>query len=118
MSEVQETVNKKSIAPAVDIYESDEKTTLFLDMPGIGVEDVEINLEKDVLTITGNVSPTQLDGYELAYREFGEYNYFRQFTINRSIDFDSCEASMKNGRLKLVLPKVKPRSIKLNVKAE
>lgn len=99
--------------PAVDIYESENELTLLADMPGVGPEDVSIDVKDNLLTIRGTV--TSEGGHErLLLREYGIGDYYRQFTLGRTIDQGKIEASMKDGVLSLRLPKadvIKPRKI-------
>jgi HSP20 family protein len=99
--------------PHVDIFESAEALTLVADMPGVGSENVSIDIHENVLTVRGNVTPEQADEQMLA-QEFGIGDYYRQFTLGRTIDQARIEASMKDGVLTLTLPKAeasKPRRI-------
>ncbi len=104
--------------PAVDIYETEESLVVLADMPGVAPDNVDIDLKDDLLTIRGTVSP-EGQAERMLLREYGVGDYYRQFTIGRIIDQSKIEAVMKDGVLKLTLPKVdaaKPR--KITVKTE
>ncbi len=110
---------KKAYTPAVDILERKDDIILTADMPGVDENSVDINLEKNVLTIFGNVERELPEGYNLALREYNEGNYYRSFTLSDEVDREKIKAAVKNGVLKLILPKadiVKQR--KIEVKAE
>lgn len=99
--------------PPVDIYESENDLTLLVDMPGVPIEKVEIDLNNEQLTIKGTVPAEEIKG-TLLLREYAVGDYYRQFRVSKLIDHDKIEASMKDGVLKLVLPKAevsKPRKI-------
>jgi HSP20 family protein len=99
--------------PPVDIYESANELTLLADMPGVPIENVEIDLTNDQLTIRGTVAQPEDSGHVLL-REYSTGDYYRQFTVSNLIDQGKIEASMKDGVLRLVLPKAeasKPRKI-------
>jgi len=85
------------------------------DMPGVPIESVDINLEGEQLTIRGAVP--QSDGVgRILLREYAVGDYYRQFTLSNDIDREKIQASMKDGVLKLVLPKAeaaKPRKIEV-----
>jgi HSP20 family protein len=103
--------------PAVDIYESENSLTLVADMPGVPLENVDIDLNSDQLTVRGTVSPNEEKG-KMLFKEYAYGDYYRQFTLSSDIDREKIQASMKDGVLKLVLPKAeaaKPR--KISVKA-
>jgi len=102
--------------PNVDISEDRDSLTLYADLPGAGDEDVSVTLENDVLTIEGKVSPVKVGDRRLSYAEYGVGDYFRAFTITEPIDRDRIEARMKDGVLRIVLPKkeeAKPKQIKI-----
>jgi HSP20 family molecular chaperone IbpA len=104
--------------PQVDIYTGDEGIVITADMPGVGEDDVDITLEKNVLMISGYVSPLEPDGYELAHSEYGVGDYQRSFTLSDEIDQAGIEARLNNGVLVLTLPKApeaKARKISVSV---
>lgn len=91
--------------PRADIFESEEQVTVIVDMPGVDENAVDILLEKNTLTIRGFVEPESYTDYTLSYAEYGVGDYERSFVLSNEIDRDEIEASMKNGVLRLVLPK-------------
>ena len=91
--------------PRTDIYESKEQLVLLADMPGVQQESVDITLERNVLTIVGRVTSPDVEGYNLTYAEYGVGDFRRVFTLSNEVDRDGIQASMKDGVLKLVLPK-------------
>jgi HSP20 family molecular chaperone IbpA len=100
--------------PRADIYETQEQLVILADMPGVKQEDVDITLEQNVLTIHGQVEVPSFDQFKLAYSEYGVGDYRRVFALSNEIDRDGIQATVKNGVLKLVLPKSKramPRKI-------
>ncbi|MDK2848034.1 MAG: Hsp20/alpha crystallin family protein [Desulfuromonadales bacterium] len=102
------------LMPAVDIFESDATLTLVADMPGVAKEDLDINLDKGVLTISGDV---KLPGHgQAVVREFAGASYHRQFKISEQIDAEKTSAELANGVLTLTLPKAesaKPKKIEI-----
>lgn len=100
--------------PAVDIFEDPEGLTLLADMPGVAPENVSIDLRENVLTLRGEVGKPEGEGEVDVLREYRTGNYYRQFVLADTIDQSRIEAAMKDGVLRLRLPKVeraKPRSI-------
>lgn len=99
--------------PAVDIYESENALTLLADMPGVPIDKIDIDLDSDQLTIRGSVDQPETKG-KVIFKEFTYGDYYRQFSLSSDIDRGKIQASMKDGVLKLVLPKAeaaKPRKI-------
>ena len=100
--------------PAVDIFESDREITLLADMPGVKAKDLSIDLRESVLTIEGRVEAQESANEIELLREYRTGNYFRQFTLSEMIDQSKIDAEIKDGVLRLRLPKVeeaKPRKI-------
>lgn len=99
--------------PAVDIYESDEALFLVVEMPGVDPSNVSIDIHDNRLTLRGNVT-VESNEENILLHEYGIGNFYRQFSLGRSIDPDRIEADMKDGVLKLVLRRAeagKPRKI-------
>ena len=108
----------RMFSPAVDIFETDREITLLADMPGVGTKDLKIDLRDDTLTITGDVTPLEGTDEEDILVEYEVGSYYRQFTLSEVIDQNKIDAQLKDGVLRLALPKVekaKPR--KITVKA-
>ncbi|NLI33588.1 MAG: Hsp20/alpha crystallin family protein [Deltaproteobacteria bacterium] len=101
--------------PPVDIYESNGTLTLVADMPGVSIENLTIDLDKDTLTIRGATGVEETGGRTLL-REYVSGDYYRQFSISNLIDREKIDASIKDGVLRLTLPKAesaKPRKIEV-----
>ena len=104
--------------PDIDIYETEKDILLFADLPGVTAEGLDIHLEEDKLRISGEVAPLGSGDEEMILREYETGTYQRQFTITEPINGDSIEAVLKDGVLKLVIPKsakVLPKKISVNV---
>jgi len=117
---VERTRAKRVYTPAVDIIEKDEEIYLLADMPGVDSESVDITLEKDTLTIYGKVEPEIPQGLRLTESEYGVGDYQRTFSLSDEIDRERIQAAVKNGVLRLTLPKaeaVKTRKIPVKTEA-
>jgi HSP20 family protein len=100
--------------PLTDILETPRGVSLMLEMPGVNPDDVDITLEKRVLTIRGRVPANRPEKVELAYAEYGEGDFERSFTLSEDSDPDKIEASMANGVLTVSLARAEaaqPRKI-------
>ncbi len=119
--ETERTRNRKVYVPKVDIYETKDAMVMIADMPGVDEQSVDITLEKNILTVTGNVEATVYEGKTLAYAEYDTGDYQRAFTISDEIDQDRITALVKNGVLRLTLPKVKAagsKAKKITIKSQ
>jgi HSP20 family molecular chaperone IbpA len=106
----------RSIAPPVDIYETEEGLTVVADLPGVEKENVDVRVEKGVLTLNARTSNGFIQ--EPLHREWTLRNYFRQFALSEEVDQEKIEAEMKHGVLTIKLPRreeAKPRQIQVNV---
>ena len=107
-----------AFTPNVDIFENDKEIIMLADIPGVKAEDLMIDLRDDTLTLSGEVKPVDRSDEQDILTEYTVGSYYRQFTLAEMIDQSKIDASMNNGVLRLVLPKVEkamPRQI--NVKA-
>lgn len=89
--------------PAANIMEDDDAFEIDIATPGISKEDIKINLEKDVLTISYENGKEDKANYTL--REFANQSFCRSFSIPETIDTEKINAKFNNGILNLVLPK-------------
>lgn len=97
---------EKGFAPAVDIYEEGNNIVADIDLPGIDPKDVDVKVEKDILTIKGKKEEKKEEkkkGYVRIERYSGEF--FRQVRLPSGVDSSGAKAAYKNGVLKVTLPK-------------
>ncbi len=89
----------------LDVYTIDGEIVVKASLPGLGPDDVEIVVEKDVLTIQGTLQGKREDvRYLLQERPFGCV-FGRALRLNVPVDVDAAEATFEDGVLTLVLPK-------------
>ena len=115
-SEGERTRPGPVFVPAVDIFESEAEITLLADMPGVASENVSIDLHGNQLTVSGEVGSLTSDKEEYLLQEFETGTFHRQFTLSDRIDQNAITATVKDGVLRLVLPKAqkaKPRKIEV-----
>jgi HSP20 family protein len=102
------------LMPPVDIFENADALTVLADMPGVTPGRLTIDLHEGVLTITGQTA-TPEGGHEVAVlHEYQAGTFQRSFTLSETIDQERIQATLKNGVLRLRLPKAeraKPRQI-------
>ncbi len=107
----------QSWAPAFDWIETDDAYILYMDVPGMKKKDVEIRVDRGFLTISGTRELPENDEkvtYLCQERWSGQFQ--RTISLPDSVDVDHIKAEMKNGVLKVVLPKraeAKPRNISI-----
>jgi len=100
--------------PRVDVHESAEGFLVIADLPGVAQENVEVTVDKDVLTISARTETRVPTGYQRLYGAEPVDAYERSFGLTDAVDREGISATMTNGTLRLVLPKARaaqPRRI-------
>jgi len=105
--------------PAMDLVEEEGRFVLRVDLPGLSEDDVNVELEDNVLSISGQRTSEhegRKDGYYRVERASGRFA--RSLTLPEGIDPDALEARFEKGVLELAIPKPegrKPRRVAINV---
>jgi len=103
-----------------DLSESDNDVCVRVELPGVDPKDVEVNLEGNVLTISGEKKEEKEDkrrDYQYVERQFGSFR--RSIQLPGYVDPEHVEATFKNGVLTVTLPKkpeAKPKTIEVKTK--
>ncbi|MDL2306568.1 Hsp20/alpha crystallin family protein [Desulfovibrio sp. OttesenSCG-928-C06] len=109
---------KGGVIPATDILEMDDGFHIIMDMPGVSVEDIVIDIEESELSIRGSSTYMEAsNNLRRLHTEFGAQQYERNFTLSDLVDHDNVKADLKDGVLRLYLPKaesMKPRRITIS----
>lgn len=106
------------VVPPVDVFENESGITLLADLPGASRERLGVRVDGDNLFIEATAAPSGPDNMELVYGEAQIPSYRRQFTLSRELDASRIEANLKDGVLRLTIPKLeeaKPRRIEVQV---
>lgn len=104
--------------PNTDIYETGDRVVMTLDLPGVAPQDLEVTLERRLLTIRGRTPTERHDGFRLYYAECGVGDFERVFALSENIDREHIQAHHRNGVLTLELPKsAAARTKRIEVKA-
>ena len=108
--------------PAMDLSETDEAYILRADLPGLTPEDVRIEMEGRVLTVSGERKAeheTEDAGYRRVERSFGRFR--RAMTLPAGVDPEAITASFDNGVLTVRVPKpeaIKPHKVEIAVEGK
>jgi HSP20 family protein len=112
-------VTAASFAPAVDVYEDEHKLVLNLEVPGVKQEDLDVQVEKNTLTVRGErkfEKDQKEQNFHRIERRYG--TFYRSFSLPGTVDTENIRASYDAGVLKLELAKkaeAKPKQIKVNI---
>jgi HSP20 family protein len=108
-----------SWVPALDVFEDKDHVVVKAEMPGMEEKDIDINLEKNTLTIRGEKkfeNEVKEEDYYHIERSFGKFQ--RSLELPSTVDASAVKATYKNGILEIRLPKkeeAKPKQIKIDV---
>lgn len=104
-------------APALDVEETEDAFTLHVELPGVAIDDVEVSLEENVLTVSGErrfYADRDGDTFRRVERSFGRFH--RAVRLPDRVDADHVEATHRDGMLTIQVPKAeeaKPRRIEV-----
>lgn len=115
----EESLTAGAFVPAVDIYEDEQGVQLKLEVPGVDEKDLDIRVENNVLSVSGErkfESEQKEENFRRVERRFGSFS--RSFTLPNTVSTDDIRADYRNGVLTIHLAKraeAKPKQIKVNV---
>jgi HSP20 family molecular chaperone IbpA len=117
-TEAEQTRPGRVFTPAVDIFESETEIIVLADMPGVTSDNVAIDVHNDELKIRGDIEPQASENESYIIREYETGRFHRHFNLSDKIDQGKISASIKDGVLRVVLPKVeKAKPKRIEVKA-
>jgi HSP20 family protein len=112
-----------SWAPAVNVEERPDELLLTAELPGMGHDDIELEVENNILTLRGEKTEElrEEEGrrYHMWERRYGSFQ--RSFTLPRTVDADNIHAEFENGVLTVRMPKApeaKSRRIEIGAQSE
>lgn len=100
------TSRQNSFSPRINISEDEKRFTIDVEIPGMNKEDIDVNLENRMLTISGERKFEREDNGTKFHRVetyFGSFN--RSFQLPDSVDEESIEATYSNGILNITIDK-------------
>ncbi|HSH44045.1 MAG TPA: Hsp20/alpha crystallin family protein [Arenicellales bacterium] len=103
--------------PEVDIYEDPEGIHLTADMPGVSRERLDIQANRDALTIEGEAAIDMPEGMQAMYADVRSTRYRRSFALSSELDTGNIDARLKDGVLSIFIPRraeARPRKIEIN----
>jgi len=107
-------------SPSVDIFETENELILKADLPEVKLDDIEVRVENQTLTLKGErkfEKDESTRGYHRIERNYG--TFVRSFSVPASVDAERVAAEYKNGVLTVTLPKkeaAKPRQVKIEAR--
>ena len=113
-AEREQTRPGRHFVPNTDIYEREDALVVVMEMPGVDKGGIAVGVEDDVLQVDGTIDFGKYAELRPVYTEYNIGDFSRRFTLSNKIDQDRIEASMKDGVLRIELPKAaeaQPRKI-------
>ena len=98
--------------PKVNIYEYDDTVDIIAEIPGLAKEHVSVEVEEDVLIISGDKHGFDSDGGKCITRELKQSAFTRSFNLGEYLDGDNVSAKFKDGMLSISIPKKEPEQPK------
>ena len=105
--EVGVSFNKGSY-PKVNVYEYDDRIGIIAEIPGLDKENVFVEVEEKVLTISGDKHGVEDEGAKCITRELKHSSFKRSFNLGDHLDGDNVSATFKDGMLSISVPKIEP----------
>ena len=115
----EESLTAGAFVPPVDIYEDEHTVQLKLEVPGIDQKDLDVKVENNVLTVSGErkfEKEEKEENFRRLERRYGSFT--RSFTLPNTVNPEDVSADYNNGVLKIRLGKraeAKPKQIKVNI---
>ncbi len=116
--DVQRSRPEGVLQPAVDVFEDSDGITLLADMPGVSRERLNLQVDKDSLTVEGEASIEMPEGMQALYADIRSTRYRRSFALSGELDTDAIDAGLKDGVLWVRIPKraeLRPRKVEVRV---
>ena len=104
------------VVPPVDVFENESSITLLADLPGVAREQLPVRVDGENLVLEATATTAGPENMQLVYGEAQIPTYRRQFTLSRELDASRIEANLRDGVLRLTIPKAeeaRPRRIQV-----
>ena len=98
--------------PKVNVYEYDDKIGIVAEIPGLDKKNVSVEVEEDVLIISGDKHGFDSDGGKCITRELKQSAFTRSFNLGEYLDGKNVSAQFKDGMLSISIPKKEPEQPK------
>ena len=102
----------KGAYPKVNVYEFDDKIGIVAEIPGLDKKNVSVEVEEDVLIISGDKHGFDSDGGKCITRELKQSAFTRSFNLGEYLDGSKVSAKFKDGMLSISIPKKEPEQPK------
>lgn len=104
--------------PRINVFDAGANLVVKAEVPGLAEKDLQITVNQDVLTVTGERKVDKPESYSVHRQERAPFKFSRSFTLPTKVDSEKTSAAMKDGLLTITLPKApeaQPRQIAIRV---
>jgi len=109
---------RETFAPPIDIHDGPEGLTLEADLPGATEANLQIQLEDNVLSLYARIDSPAPEPARLIHQEYPLGDYHRSFILSDEVDRERITAELKNGVLRIFLPKAdRARARRIEIKS-
>jgi HSP20 family protein len=117
---IESPANGLRLSPRCDIWETPEAVHLAAEMPGVDEKDIDVSIERNVLSIAGRVGAESAQndaeqGWRHVLGGLSRGTFERSFQLSTEVDTTDIRANAVNGVLTLTLPKRAPKRVTVNV---
>ena len=98
--------------PKVNVYEYDDKIGIVAEIPGLDKKNVSVEVEDQVLIISGDKHGFDTEGAKCITRELKQSSFKRSFNLGEHLDGKNVSAQFKDGMLSISVPKIEPEKPK------
>jgi HSP20 family protein len=95
---------QSQMAPAMDVYRQGDEFVVELDVPGVDASSIDITVERNLLTVSGELHPQHQDVDEVLVCERPHVRFRRQVYLGESLDTENIRANYENGVLRVTIP--------------
>ena len=110
--------DEPALLPPVDVIEDAAGITLYADLPGVPKDRLQVQVDADTLTISGEMDVAMPQGMAATHAEVTLPRYRRSFTLSKELDAEKLSAELKNGVLRLRIGKAahaQPRKVQIKI---
>jgi len=104
----------------LDVIEKEDKLVVRAAVPGVAPEELNVSIENNVLTISGEIKKEEeSEGDKVYFRECSYGSFSRSIRLGENLDFENVDAEFSNGNVTISIPKVpeeKPKTVKVEVR--
>lgn len=114
----EEDYTARAVWPRINVFDAGANLVVKAEVPGLAEKDLQITVNQDVLTVTGERKVDKPEAYSVHRQERAPFKFSRSFTLPTKIDSEKTSAAMKDGILIITLPKApeaQPRQIAIRV---